>query len=139
MNWFKPETSETTVQTNFFRWVNQNKDKYKVLRYMWHTPNGGKRDARTSRVLKNMGISKGIPDVISIKPFWCDDIKYIGLAIEFKYEGNNLSMEQREWQNRFMDCHFLYEVCYNSVDAINVIIRCYGLNTEPIDRKILCA
>lgn len=64
-----------------------------ILNFMFHTPNGGLRHKVTAKKFKEMGVRKGVPDLLL--PFSSGIFK--GLMIEFKYGKNGLTLEQEEW------------------------------------------
>ena len=52
--------SETSIQADLFKIIVAHKLPGVLV---WHTPNGEKRDPRTARRLKQMGVLPGVPDI----------------------------------------------------------------------------
>lgn len=72
------------------------------LRWLHHSPNGGKRDAFTGAQLKALGVKPGFPDLIlPVKSPACATCP--GLVIEMKTEeaGSKTSPKQDEWLAHF--------------------------------------
>lgn len=80
--------SETTIQIQFVQRVKWLYPEYSDLCFA--IPNGGKRDAKTAMVLKNMGVTGGVPDVFIAVP----KRGRHGLFIELKKPGGRLSSDQ---------------------------------------------
>jgi hypothetical protein len=64
---------------------------------LWcHVPNGEKRNLVTGKLLKEMGVKKGVPDILIFDP--TPTLPFCGVAIELKVQsGGHLSEEQRFW------------------------------------------
>lgn len=52
---YKPK-GEDTEQILFMQWCKHHEDMYQQLRWIYHIPNGGRRDAKEAAVLKQMGV-----------------------------------------------------------------------------------
>jgi len=77
--------SEHDEQVMLVKWL-----KLKKIRYS-STPNGGFRNAREAKRLKEEGVSKGFPDITIFLQDKC-------LFIEMKrIKGSTTSKEQKEW------------------------------------------
>ena len=63
-----------------------------ALRWMFHTPNGGKRDAITGGQIRALGVKPGVPDLLMPTVSGQD----CGLALEFKSAVGRMSPEQDE-------------------------------------------
>ena len=84
---------EEHEQQAVIEWACWMMGKYPELRWLYHTPNGGKRDKATAATLKSIGVKAGVPDL-------CLPVArggYHGLYIEMKADGGRTSAEQREW------------------------------------------
>lgn len=82
----KKEKLEQMALVEWAAWVHRVK--------LVHVANEGKRSLRTGSDLKKMGLSKGFPDLMLLKP----RKGFAGLFIEFKpYKGAYISPEQLKW------------------------------------------
>lgn len=64
-----------------------------ALRWLHHSPNGGKRDAITGGQMKALGVKPGFPDLV----LPVATLTHTGLAIEMKSDTGRASTEQNEW------------------------------------------
>ena len=53
---------ESGHQEALFSWAAYRTEIMPELQYMYHVPNGGKRDKATAAVLKRQGVKAGVPD-----------------------------------------------------------------------------
>jgi hypothetical protein len=105
--------NETSHQIAFFTWV--RKQSVKDARYNWifHCPNGEKRDWRTATKLKVMGVKKGVLDIWVMIPSGGKSF----LAIELKIEGGRLQKEQEDWVSHLNKINAKGVVAYGFEDA----------------------
>lgn len=95
------------------------------LRWLHHSPNGGKRDAFTGAQMRAMGTKKGWPDLIlPVRSGRCP-----GLVIEMKSTIGKVSPEQREWLEHFSDQGWQIEVIRSAQDARTAL--CIYLDKNP--------
>ena len=87
------------------------------LKWLYHVPNGGKRDVATAARLKAAGVKRGVPDIALDVPKG----KYHGLRIELKYGKNKPTPQQQEWLDHLNECGYKAVVCYGAEEAIAVI------------------
>ena len=113
-------SSEDKEQILLFQWAEIASNIHPELKLMFHVPNEGKRGVITGSRLKQMGLKKGVPDIILPTAHG----GYIGLAIEMKYGRGTLSQEQREWLEALRGAGYKTEVCY-SFDAARALIEKY--------------
>ena len=59
---------ESGHQEALFSWAAYRTGLMPELQYMYHVPNGGKRDKATAAVLKRQGVKAGVPDIML--PTW---------------------------------------------------------------------
>ena len=78
---------------------------------VFSVPNGGKRDAREAKTLKNTGLLKGVSDLI----FQTDKCTYY---IEVKTDKGIQSPEQKEFQERIESLGKVYLLVRNLNDII---------------------
>lgn len=55
---------ESGHQEALFSWAAYRTGLMPELQYMYHVPNGGKRDKATAAVLKRQGVKAGVPDIM---------------------------------------------------------------------------
>lgn len=98
--------SEEIEQAKVIRWSHLAavRNLMPALRFLHHSPNGGKRDAFTGAQMKALGVKPGFPDLIlpSTK-FDHIGIASCGLVIEMKSATGSLSTEQKDWKEHFID------------------------------------
>lgn len=97
------QKSEERAQIEFVNWVHRLHPEQ--WEWLHHSPNGGKRDARTAGKMKLMGTKKGFPDLVLYEargPF-------NGLVIEAKKDKDEKpTLEQMKWLDHF--CALGYSV-----------------------------
>lgn len=71
---------ESGHQEALFSWAAYRTEIMPELQYMYHVPNGGKRDKATAAVLKRQGVKAGVPDIM----LPAARAGYHGLYIELK-------------------------------------------------------
>lgn len=119
--------SETSIQIQF---IQRLKVFYPGLaRLIFAIPNGGKRDAKTAMILKNMGVTGGVPDVFVAVPRG----EWHGLFVELKKPGGRLSDDQEATIAQLEDVGYAVVVC-DSVESAWSLSERYldGYNT-PTD------
>ena len=110
----KPTPTEEAEQIAVFRWAELQKQRYPFLRYLYHTPNGGKRDRVTAARLKAAGVKKGVPDICLPVPLG----GYHGLYIEMKVGYNKPTNDQEDWLDALAGFGYRTAVCYGFNEAV---------------------
>ena len=82
---------ESGHQEALFSWAAYRTGLMPELQYMYHVPNGGKRDAATAVALKRQGVKAGVPDIM----LPAARAGYHGLYIELK-AGKNTTTKKTE-------------------------------------------
>ncbi len=77
---------------------------------VWHTPNGGKRNAGTARKMKNLGTRAGFPDLA-----WLLDGKFY--TFEVKPRGRYQSQVQKDWEKTIKNAGGFYAVIHDIDEA----------------------
>lgn len=108
---------EHDEQVAVFQWAEYQWKIMPELALMYAVPNGGKRTKFQGAWLKAEGLKSGVPDVVL--PIARG--KFIGLYIEMKYGKNKADVNQIAWHNALRLEHHRVEICYSSIEAINVI------------------
>ncbi|WP_263079516.1 VRR-NUC domain-containing protein [Endozoicomonas sp. Mp262] len=104
----KPRENEDRELRMFMRWLHTMHPG--VFVYVFHPPNGGKRDKATAGKLKAMGVKPGVPDVFCMLPRG----GYHGLVVEYKATPPNdaeVSPYQKEWITRLSQQGYKASVC----------------------------
>lgn len=106
--------TEHWEQVQLFRWAAGHPE----LAVMYAIPNGGHRDIRVARRLKDEGVKAGVPDICL--PV-ARDGKH-GLYIELKRrKGGRISDDQGRWIEALMREGYTCAVCYGWRQARDVI------------------
>ncbi len=112
--------SEDDMQIAVIQWADAQ--PHPALRWLFHVPNGGARDAATGGKLKAMGVRAGVVDLLLPWHDWDGQAaRYVGLAIEMKRKPNRPSAEQREWLAHLESQGWRCEVCWSAEEAIGVL------------------
>lgn len=110
---------ESAEQSALFSWAELNKNIMPELEFMFHIPNGGKRDIRTAVRLKAEGVKPGVPDICLPVP----TCKYNGLYIELKVGKNKPTEYQSKWLSALNKHGYHAIVCYGWQDAADEITK----------------
>lgn len=119
---------ESIEQATLFRWAVFMENKYPELRFMFHVPNGGKRDLKTAAKLKTEGVKSGVPDI----ELPVGRGGYLGLFIEMKVGRNKTSENQDEWLTGLAEQGYKTAVCYGWEEA-SKLIEDYMKQIKTID------
>lgn len=111
---------EEIIHRSCIEWAVAHENRYPVLRFLMHSPNGGKRSASEAGRLKAMGVKPGYPDLTL--PFGCGEWK--GLAVELKAGVNKPTPNQLVWLARMKEDGWLTGVG-TSVDDFIVLVKMY--------------
>ena len=95
---------ESGHQEALFSWAAYRTGLMPELQYMYHVPNGGKRDKATAAVLKRQGVKAGVPDIM----LPAARAGYHGLYIELKAGENTTTKKQKEWLEYLRQQELLY-------------------------------
>ena len=99
---------ESGHQEALFSWAAYRTEIMPELQYMYHVPNGGKRDKATAAVLKRQGVKAGVPDIM----LPAARAGYHGLYIELKAGENTTTKKQKEWLEYLRQQGYYTAVCY---------------------------
>lgn len=108
--------SEHDEQKYLFEWAELS--RLPQLRWMFAVPNGGARHIATAVKLHQEGVKRGVPDIMLAYPHG----RYHGLFIEMKFAKNKITPEQEQWLSHLQDVGYMTAVCYDWVEARNVIL-----------------
>lgn len=110
-------SNESIEQICLFRWAAYSSGAMPELKFLYHIPNGGKRDIATAKKLKAEGVKAGVPDI-------CLPVargKYHGLYIELKVGKNKTTENQDMWLEALNKNGYYTDVCYGWEEASKVI------------------
>lgn len=110
---------EEREQISIFQWAALQACMMPDLKWLYHVPNGGKRDAATAARLKAAGVKPGVPDIALDVPRG----GYHGLRIELKYGKNKPTPRQQEWLDHLNESGYKAVICYGAGEAIEEIIK----------------
>ena len=111
---------ESGHQEALFNWAAYRTGLMPELQYMYHVPNGGKRDKATAAVLKRQGVKAGVPDIM----LPAARAGYHGLYIELKRQrGGRTSDHQSEWLDALSAQGYKAALCYGWEQAAGTIIE----------------
>lgn len=121
------QRSEEREQARFVKWTHKREVRAVMpeLRWMHHSPNGGRRDGFTGAQMTALGVKRGWPDLVMPMPGG-------GLAIEMKSEVGRLSDEQSEWLARFEACGWTCAVCRSANEARSVVLSFFGVADDAL-------
>lgn len=108
---------ESGHQEALFSWAAYRTGLMPELQYMYHVPNGGKRDKATAAVLKRQGVKAGVPDIM----LPAARAGYHGLYIELKAGENTTTKKQKEWLEYLRQQGYYTAVCYGWQPAAQLI------------------
>ena len=112
------EPLEAEEQKALFEWAGYMGGRHPELRFMYHVPNGGRRNAREAAMLKAEGVKAGVPDIV----LPASRGGYHGLYIELKRQkSGSLSKEQREYLEYLKEQGYRAVMCRGWRQAADVI------------------
>ena len=120
-----PKHKEDDLQASVFDWAKLYKmpespdiEQGAVLAdYLFHVPNGGKRNVREAARLKRQGVKAGVYDLMLNVARG----GYHGLDIELKIKPNKLTDNQKIWCARMNRAGRLMLVCNDLNDVIQAV------------------
>ena len=120
--------TEEIEQARLVKWSHKvaTREALPALRWLHHSPNGGKRDAVTGGQMKALGTKPGLPDLIL--PFATDC--HVGLVIEMKSAIGRTTPEQDEWLEHFSKAGWDTYVCRSAEEARGAILEYFGLGED---------
>ena len=116
----KGEDAEQRMVIEWSRWHEQ---EYPELKWLFHCPNGGFRNAWEAAKFKKLGVKAGVSDLQLPAPKGI----YHGLFIEMKYGNNKLQDTQKEFLADMSAAGYFVVTCYTGDLAIEVLEKYLGL------------
>lgn len=120
--------SEEIEQARVIKWSHRVavRELMPELRWLHHSPNGGKRDALAGAQMKALGVKKGWPDLI----LPVRAMQNPGLVIEMKSETGSTSPEQKEWLEHFKTQGWEIRVARSAQEARTMLCQYLGINPD---------
>ena len=124
--------SEATDQQALFALLEQAQGRYPILQYVFHVPNGEKRDKATAAKLKRMGVKSGVPDVLLPLLRYDDtgNVWWSGLAIEMKTAEGTEQTAQKQWAAHLAQQGWRTEICREWTAAARLILEWVGARPD---------
>lgn len=121
------ELSERAIHTTVMEWVRHH--PY-IKKLVIHFPNEGKRTPRYGKMLKDLGMRKGVSDLL----ITMQKHGYGGAWIELKSKDGVLSKEQKEFLADMKAQNYYTAVTWSLDEALDTISwYCFGkTHEEPI-------
>lgn len=110
---------ESGHQEALFNWAAYRTGLMPELQYMYHVPNGGKRDAATAVALKRQGVKAGVPDIMLP-------------AARAGY--HTTTKKQKEWLEYLRQQGYYTAVCYGWQPAAQLIEQ-YLLHSDELTKE----
>lgn len=110
----RAKETESQIQKAVMRWVRY---QYKIRNFVIHIPNEGKRTPTYGKMLKDMGMKKGVSDLFIAMP----SRDYHGAWIEIKREKGRLTKEQEHFLELMKANGYFVSVCYGYNQTIEKI------------------
>lgn len=126
----KKGLSEAQHQMAVIKWSQQAsvRQKWPELKLLYHIPNERKCTPQQGRMLKLMGVKRGVPDLCLPVP----RRRYCGLYIEVKTETGRSSDAQDWWGEQLLAQGYMWEVCHGYQSAIGVLEWYLSLPAEGV-------
>lgn len=106
---------EDSLQRALIQWIRAASSQSLVF----HVPNGGRRGKVEAAILKGLGVTAGVPDLIILWPGTC-------AGLELKAKGGRPSPEQLAIGERFLALGHRW-ACVDDLDDAMCILRDWGL------------
>lgn len=119
---------EEIEQARVIKWSHKVavRDLMPALRWLHHSPNGGKRDALAGAQMKALGVKPGFPDLI----LPVGSGLFPGLVIEMKSATGSTSDTQKEWLAHFEAQRWAVRVARSAQEARTILCSYLGLDHD---------
>lgn len=121
---------EEIEQARLIKWSHRQdvREMMPDLQWLYHTPNGGRRDSFSAAQMTALGVKRGVPDLIlPVKVMCC-----AGLVIEMKAEKGRLKAEQDEWLQHYQLEGWTTCVCRSAEEARQAICQYLGWDVAEV-------
>ena len=122
---------EEIEQARLIKWSHKKavREMMPDLEWLYHTPNGGKRDSFAASQMKALGVKRGVPDLIL--PVRVTG-GHAGLVIEMKSEDGRVTAEQEHWLEHYSRDGWVTSVCRSAEEARVVICHYLGWDVAEV-------
>ena len=113
------DRSEEREQARFVRWcsIPPVRDVAPALVWLFHVPNGGKRDAFVGAQMVALGVKRGVPDLLlPVARNRCH-----GLAIEFKSATGTTTEDQDRWLGHLQEECWWCDIARSAEEAREIV------------------
>lgn len=119
---------EEIEQARVIKWSHKVavRDLMPALRWLHHSPNGGKRDALAGAQMKALGVKPGFPDLI----LPVGSGLFPGLVIEMKSATGSTSDTQKEWLTHFEAQRWAVRVARSAQEARTILCSYLGIDHD---------
>jgi hypothetical protein len=106
---------EEIEQAKLVKWSHKRavRELMPALRWLHHSPNGGKRSALIGAQMTALGTKKGFPDLVLPKR----SFGWNGLVIEMKHGKGKETDEQEQWLAFYVEEEWRVHTCYSAEEA----------------------
>ncbi|HMF72302.1 MAG TPA: VRR-NUC domain-containing protein [Flavitalea sp.] len=111
------ELSEESIHKTIIQWVRNHPKLKKMGNLVMHFPNEGKRSLRYGKLMKDLGMRKGVSDLLIAMPRH----GYGGAWIEIKSRGGIVSKEQNNFLSDMRQQNYFTAVCWSIDEGIKTI------------------
>lgn len=130
------KNSEYVIQRNVMRYIKANEDTYPALKGWYHVPNGGHRSGREAIKFVNMGVRKGVPDLmhpgVRVPMHTHPHLLCVrAYAIECKSKAGKLSPEQEWWKAFLINLGYEYLSSCDEFEIKEWIKRHFMFSVSP--------
>ena len=98
-------------------WARLNETRWPALQWLFHVPNGGKRNPREAARLKAMGVLAGVSDLFLAWP----SRGAHGLFVEMKAPGNKPTRPQRLFLDAMIARGYFGRVAVGATEVIDLL------------------
>lgn len=121
---------EEIEQARVIKWSHKVavRDLMPALRWLHHSPNGGKRDALAGAQMKALGVKPGFPDLI----LPVGSGLFPGLVIEMKSATGSTSDTQKQWLAHFEAQRWAVRVARSAQEARTILCEYLGINPAAV-------
>lgn len=108
------KNEEYFIHTSTVQYIKANSIKYPSLKLWYHPANGEYRDYKTAIRLSNMGVNKGVPDLMH--PGQLINGVLRGYSIEIKKPGGEQSPEQKWWEFELKKLNYIFLISFSELE-----------------------
>ena len=120
--------SEEVEQSLFITWTHRKEVRalMPALRWLHHSPNGGRRDGFTGAQMTALGVKRGWPDLV----LPASNGKHPGLVIEMKSDTGRATPEQAEWLAHFVAQGWHTDICRSAQEARETVCNYFSISPD---------